>query len=71
MSKGNGEVEYNEKVNIVLEGLDNGETREFLTEEFGYSHWKSLDIYMRRRGFRYDGENYVPKYNKNNFGELK
>ena len=66
MSKDNGEVEYNEKVNIVLEGLDNGETRESLTEEFGYSHWKSLDTYMRRKGFRYDGENYVPKNNDDN-----
>ena len=69
MSKDNGEVEYNEKVNIVLEGLDNGETRESLTEEFGYSHWKSLDTYMRRKGFRYDGENYVPKNSKDDSEE--
>lgn len=59
--------EYTKKVNITLEELENGTTRDELAKMFDYSSWKSLDTYMRRKGFRYEAEieNYVP-YNDGN-----
>lgn len=53
---------YNEKVEYILQELGNGRSRGDLAAEYDYSNYKSLDIYLRRRGFRYDSEkrNYVP-----------
>jgi hypothetical protein len=53
---------YNDRVNEVLRGLTEGKTREELATGFGQSSWKSLDIYMRRKNFAWDGrlQNYVP-----------
>lgn len=53
---------YNEKVEYILQELGKGRSREDLAVEYDYSNYKSLDIYLRRRGFRYDSEkeNYVP-----------
>jgi hypothetical protein len=53
---------YNEKVEYILQELGKGRSREDLAAEYDYSNYKSLDIYLRRRGFRYDSkkENYVP-----------
>jgi hypothetical protein len=51
---------YTKKVKEILSRLDAGETREEIADSYSYSSWKSLDIYMRRKGFRYDGEGYVP-----------
>lgn len=54
---------YDEKVNRVLEGLIEGKKREELAEELGYSTYKSLDTYLRRRNFCWDSSRgtYVPK----------
>lgn len=64
----NQEIEpiYNERVNATLKGLLEGKTRETLAEEFGLGGWKSLDIYMRRKGFAWEGSNstYIPALNK-------
>ena len=56
------EAIYNEKVDHVLEELGAGRSRKDLAEEYDYSNWKSLDMYMRRKNFRYDSEKgtYVP-----------
>jgi len=53
---------YTKKVEKVLEKLGNGKSRKELAQDYDYSTWKSLDVYMRRKGFRYDSErgNYVP-----------
>jgi hypothetical protein len=51
---------YTKKVKEILERLDAGESREEIAADYDYSSWKSLDVYMRRKGFRYDGEGYVP-----------
>lgn len=51
---------YTKKVKEILSRLDAGETREEIADSYSYSSWKSLDVYMRRKGFRYDGEGYVP-----------
>ncbi|WP_026393479.1 hypothetical protein [Acetobacterium malicum] len=59
-------VTYDERVNTTLAGLMEGKTREVLAEGFGLGGWKSLDIYMRRKGFVWDGSNntYIPATNK-------
>lgn len=44
-----------EKVEVILVGLADGKTREQLAEEFGNSNWKSVDMYMRRRDYTWDG----------------
>ena len=56
------EAIYNEKVDYVLEALAAGKSRKDLADEYDYSNWKSLDMYMRRKNFRYDSEKgtYVP-----------
>lgn len=57
---------YDERVKATLKGLTEGKTREELAQGFDLSSWKSLDIYMRRKFFRWDGENgtYVPAENR-------
>lgn len=57
---------YDERVNATIKGLMEGKTRETLAEEFSLGGWKSLDIYMRRKGFVWDGANstYIPATNK-------
>ena len=51
---------YTKRAKEILAKLDDGKTRDEIAEDYDYSSWKSLDIYMRRKGFRYDGETYVP-----------
>lgn len=60
------EPNYNERVNATLKGLMEGKTRETLAEEFGLGTWKSLDVYLRRKGFTWDGANttYIPATTK-------
>lgn len=57
---------YDDRGNQTLKGLLRGKTRETLAAEFNLSTWKSLDIYMRRKGFAWDGANttYIPAINK-------
>ncbi len=53
---------YDSRVKASLKGLAEGRSREDLAHEFGLSSWKSLDIYMRRKGFTWDNTNgtYIP-----------
>ena len=58
------EVEFTNRAKEVIEALENGDSREELADRYDYSTWKSLDVYMRRKGFRYDSETenyYVPE----------
>lgn len=57
---------YDDRVNEILASLDEGKTREEIAKKYDYTHWKNLDIYMRRRGFAWDGEakNYIPASTK-------
>ncbi|OLS02257.1 hypothetical protein [Tissierella creatinophila] len=61
------EAEYNAKVRKIIEMLK-FQTRDEVSDELGYKNYKSLDMYMRRRNFRYDVEanQYVPQQNKAN-----
>lgn len=53
---------YDEKVRQIIAQLKNGKTREKLAEEMGYNTYKSIDMYMRRKNFKWDSrkKNYVP-----------
>ena len=46
---------YNDKVNRIIEMLK-FKTRDEVAKEFNYKTYKSLDMYMRRKNFRYDSE---------------
>lgn len=54
---------YDERVNYILRSLAAGVTREELAKEFKHNDYRTLDMYMRRRNFKWDREkkNYVPK----------
>jgi hypothetical protein len=53
---------YDDKVNYILRSLAAGITREQLAEEYGHSGFRAIDMYMRRRNFRWSSieQNYVP-----------
>lgn len=42
------------RVQEILQGLTKGKTREELAIEFNHANYKTLDIYMRRKGFKWD-----------------
>ena len=58
-------VVYDPKVNKILEMLK-FQTRDEVAQELKYKSWKSLDMYMRRKNFRYDAKNgqYLPSLPK-------
>lgn len=45
-----------DKIQLILNALKAGETRAKLALRLGYTNPKSLDIYMRRKGFVYDSK---------------
>ena len=55
------EIMQNDRVQEILKGLNNGKTRDELAEEFEHANYKTLDIFMRRKGFVWniDQQNYV------------
>lgn len=57
---------YDDRVKSTIKGLLEGKSREELAVEFGLASWKSLDIYMRRKGFAWDSDNntYTPSTTK-------
>lgn len=59
MSQQNRSCIKKERVDQILELLKAGRLREEIADQFGYSTWKSLDIYMRRHGFIWDGQNQI------------
>ena len=56
---------YDSKVRKIMELLK-FQTRDEAAEELGYSTYKSMDQYMRRKNFRFNGDlgQYVPRENK-------
>lgn len=55
--------ETEERTQYILRELSLGKNREQLAEEMGNKNWKSIDMYMRRRGYKWDQQesNYVLK----------
>lgn len=50
----------------IIQRLGEGTTREQLAKEFGHKDYRSLDMYLRRRGYTWDTElqNYISKESK-------
>jgi len=59
MSQQNSQKVKNERVCQVLKMLKEGQPRDKIADQFGYSTWKSLDIYMRRHGFSWDAQRHL------------
>lgn len=57
----NIKAEYDEK--YILKALFMGKTREELAKEFNHKSYRTLDMYMRRRGYVWDStkQNYIEK----------
>ncbi|MCC0566954.1 hypothetical protein [Brevibacillus borstelensis] len=57
---------YDDRVKEILRGLTEGKTREELAEQYAYSDYRSLDMYMRRRNFTWDRQrqSYVPAHSR-------
>lgn len=55
---------YEDRVKEIIRGLVEGKSRDTLAKEIGYKNYKTLDIYMRRKNFRWDAvkQNYVPSH---------
>lgn len=53
---------YDERVNEIIRGLVEGKSRDMIAKELGYKNYKTLDIYMRRKNFKWDSvhQKYVP-----------
>lgn len=49
-------LQLDQKGQDILAFLENGKTREEIAAHYGNSTWKSIDMYMRRRGFSWDSE---------------
>ncbi|BAH07792.1 hypothetical protein [Clostridium kluyveri] len=62
---------YNDKVKLILKGLTEGKSREELAEELGYKNYKSLDMYMRRKHWRWNSktEKYKEEVPKTTFND--
>lgn len=46
--------EETDKVFYIQNQLNNGEARDNIAQKLGYSNWRSLDMYMRRKGMKWD-----------------
>lgn len=55
---------YDQRVQEIIRGLTEGKNREDIAKSFGYSGWRSADMYMRRHGFVWEKQNYVPATTK-------
>lgn len=62
-----------DKVEYIIQQIENGITREQLAEEFGNKDYKALDMYMRRRGYTWDAElgNYILRDSKVKSNEFR
>lgn len=59
MSQQDYQQAKNERISTVLKMLKEGLPRQEIADQFGYSTWKSLDIYMRRHGFSWDAQRHI------------
>ncbi len=65
MQKNENEPIYDDKVKNVIRLLTEGINREEIASQMGYSTFKSIDMYFRRRNFHWDSDkqNYEPSHN--------
>ncbi|AMW97935.1 hypothetical protein [Rummeliibacillus stabekisii] len=60
MTTFNPEVYEDEKVATVLQMLKEGYSQDEIVEFYGNKNWKSIDMYFRRKGFRWKHDTFVP-----------
>jgi hypothetical protein len=48
------------KISQTLSMLEQGKSKEEIYMHFGNKNWKSIDMYFRRKGFRWNGETFEP-----------
>lgn len=60
---------YDERVKEVLAKLKKGRNREDISKDYDYANYKSLDVYMRRKNFYWDGTTYVPEIYRSDLEE--
>lgn len=55
---------YDHRVEKIIQGLEEGKERGEIAGELGYKSYKGMDMYMRRRNFRWDRvqNTYIPKH---------
>ena len=51
------------KIQKTLELLESGKTKQEIADHFGHG-WSGVDMYFRRKGFRWDGKTFVPQTEK-------
>ncbi|WP_214730320.1 hypothetical protein [Exiguobacterium sp. s195] len=57
----NQNVSYDDpKIQKTLELLESGKTKQEIADHFGHG-WSGVDMYFRRKGFRWDGKTFVPQ----------
>ncbi|ARK22265.1 hypothetical protein [Sporosarcina ureae] len=60
MTPFNPAVYEDPKIKEVLEMLAAGSDKEKIVEHFGHKNWKSIDMYFRRKGFRWNKTTFDP-----------
>jgi hypothetical protein len=48
------------KINQTLSMLEQGKSKEEIYMHYGNKNWKTVEMYFRRRGFRWNGETFEP-----------
>lgn len=48
------------KIKETLAMLAQGKSKEYIVTHFGNKNWSSVDVYFRRRGFRWNGTTFEP-----------
>lgn len=52
------------KISDTLAMLAQGKSRDEIASHFGNKSWSNVDMYFRRRGFRWNGKTYEPREEK-------
>lgn len=52
------------KISQTLSMLAQGKSKEEIYSHFDNKNWKTIDMYFRRRGFRWNGETFAPEEQK-------
>lgn len=60
MTTFNSSVYEDPKITTTLTMLEQGKSKEDIVTHFGNKNWSSVDMYFRRRGFRWNGTTFEP-----------
>jgi len=66
-------VSENDRIIFIRSSLESGKSREETASLLGYKNWRSLDIYMRRKGMKWDSRRntyYYPVEKSRSMGKL-